>query len=186
VRGISLTSISIFIPLIAVRVGLAATPGELDTSFGSEGKVITEVGATDEKAQAVLVDAKGRILLVGDVKQASVTNHPHDVGVVRYNPDGSLDTAFGSGGKVITNFSPATNTNGDDHALDAILDAEGRILVVGSATDASTPFLLSDFLIARYREDGTLDPTFGPSGKGFVTIIVTAGADQAQEGLAAE
>src|SRR5205823_1894113 len=69
--------------------------GALDTSFDADGKQTTSFGSgssnTDE-GKAVVVQPDGKTIAVG-----------YDgvyVDLVRYNRDGSLDSSFGTGGKV--------------------------------------------------------------------------------------
>ena len=120
----------------------AQTAGTLDSSFGSGGKVITDFGAEDS-AQAISIQADGKILVGGTANE--------DFAVARYNPNGSLDTTFGSGGKVTTDFGSR------EDASDIALQKDGKIIVVGSA--------LSDFAVVRYNSNGSLDTTFGSGGK---------------------
>src|SRR5437016_13900316 len=82
-----------YLGTILVPLDAGAAPGSLDTSFGLTGRVITAIGT----GHAVAIDGSGRIVVAGT---ASGTNY--DVAVVRYNANGSLDTTFGSGGKVTT------------------------------------------------------------------------------------
>src|SRR5262249_43276098 len=77
--------------------------------------------------------------------------------LARYNPDGGLDGAFGSGGKVTTDFS------GFNSAVEAVaLQAGGKIVAVGYAAHSSG---VGGFAVARSTSDGTLDGTFGSGGK---------------------
>ena len=74
--------------------------GSLDRSFGTGGRVTTVFTGTDV-ATALLVQADGRLVAAGDSETA--TNR--DFALARYNPDGTLDTRFGVGGKVTTDFT---------------------------------------------------------------------------------
>src|SRR5262249_15434318 len=75
----------------------------------------------------------------------------------RYNPNGSLDTTFGQGGKVSMSFGP-----GADSANALALQSDGKIVVVGSAyMGAATG---TDYAVARYNADGSLDTSFGQGG----------------------
>src|SRR3954447_18172860 len=73
---------------------------------------------------------------------------------------GDLDTAFGAGGKLTTDFAG----NGDEaHAV--AVQADGKVVAAGGALVTTPLGTLQDFALARYRPDGTLDPTFGAAGK---------------------
>lgn len=79
-----------------------------------------------------------------------------DSAVARYNPDGTLDPTFGSGGKVTTDFS-----GGFDLANGIAVQPNGKIVLSGWAQNISGKF---DFGLARYNPNGSLDPTFGSAG----------------------
>lgn len=75
--------------------------GRLDPSFGTEGKVTTRLGTDPEiedEPHDMAVQADGKIVVVGRTWQP----YTNDIAVVRYNPDGSLDSTFSTGGKVTT------------------------------------------------------------------------------------
>jgi uncharacterized delta-60 repeat protein len=73
------------------------TPGgKLDPSFGSGGKVLTDLGLWSD-ARAVAIQADGKLVVAG-------VGRLSDFAVARYAADGKLDSSFGSGGKVMTNF----------------------------------------------------------------------------------
>ncbi len=129
--------------------------GSLDTSFGTGGSVITDLGVySSPLPMFTLPDGK---LLVAGTTGSSFVNEPRDFLVARYNPNGSLDTTFGSGGKITTDFAGRR-----DEASAALLLPDGKIVVGGSSTLGSEP---SDFAVARYLPDGSLDNSFGIAGK---------------------
>jgi uncharacterized delta-60 repeat protein len=140
--------------------------GSLDTSFGKGGKVSTDFAGGMDVARAVVIQADGKIVVVGSAFAGSTTGT--DFGVVRYNADGSLDTTFGNGGKVTTSFT----SNLFDSAQSVVLQSDGRILVGGYSRGAGTN--MDDFAVVRYNTDGSLDTSFGTGGK--VTTNFGAGA----------
>ncbi|NIS80096.1 MAG: hypothetical protein GTO14_07780, partial [Anaerolineales bacterium] len=78
--------------------------GSLDTDFGSGGWVLTDFeGGTDE-AHAVAIQSDGKIVVAGWADVDPTETIDYDFAVVRYNTDGSLDTDFGTGGKMTTYF----------------------------------------------------------------------------------
>ena len=121
--------------------------GSLDASFGAGGKVITSFGGTDQ-ASAVILQPDGKIVVAGQTD----TGISIDFALARYMPDGSLDGAFGSGGRVTTNFTGTT----DDLGSAVALQSDGKIVVGGSSND--------NFALARYTPGGILDTTFGTAG----------------------
>ncbi len=121
--------------------------GSLDSSFGAGGKVVTSFGGTDQ-ASAVILQPDGKIVVAGQTD----TGVSIDFALARYMPDGSLDGAFGSGGRVTTNF---TGTS-DDLGSAVALQFDGKIVVGGTSDD--------NFALARYTPGGVLDTTFGSAG----------------------
>jgi uncharacterized delta-60 repeat protein len=132
-----------------VRLILA---GELDGSFGVGGKVTTQFAGSASEAFAIATQADGKLVLAG----YSLGNSDMDFALVRYNGDGSPDTSFGVGGKVITNIGSADNAA---FAL-AIQPADGKMIAAGNSFNGTN----DDFALARYNSDGTLDATFGANG----------------------
>lgn len=63
--------------------------------------------------------------------------------MARYNPDGSLDTSFGTGGIVTANISPV---KGNDVAYFLALQPDGRLIAAGSAYNGTD----NDFAHARF------------------------------------
>lgn len=147
--------------VVAVGAGSAAGPvaasvalaryeldGRLDLSFGGagSGRRRLDVGMPID-VDAATMDATGRIVVVGN----GGSDVRHFV-VVRILPDGALDPSFGTAGVVRT----VIGTSSRAHAV--AIQADGRIVVAGDT--ASAP----DLALARYRENGTLDPSFGIGG----------------------
>lgn len=137
--------------------------GSLDTGFDGDGKLTTYVGGITS-AYGVAVDADGRIVVIGSTYNPI---GPSGVLVVRYNANGSLDTGFGVGGKVITDLGGSSST-GEAVAL----RSDGMIIVAGAGGPSS------DFAVLRYTASGALDPTFGSAG---VVLTDFGGFDAAHD-----
>jgi uncharacterized delta-60 repeat protein len=134
--------------------------GSLDTSFGSGGTVTTDFfGLADAALGAVLIQPDGKIIAVGVAQRGVAAN---EFALARYNPDGSLDASFGTGGKVTTDF-PNQFGSGNAVAGAAILQPDGKIVAGGTAHDMFGQFY--DFALARYNPDGSLDASFGAAGR---------------------
>jgi uncharacterized delta-60 repeat protein len=149
---------------VAFLLGLLTPPspafgaGELDPTFGGDGKVVTDFFRADrsrvDRAFDVAVQADGKIVAVG---VSSRGNFAIDFAIVRYNLDGSLDSTFGGGdGQVLTDLG------GDDSASAVAIQADGKIVVAGTSTAGGNPF---NFALVRYKTGGGLDPTFDGDGK---------------------
>jgi uncharacterized delta-60 repeat protein len=80
---------------LLVAAGAYAAPGDLDPSFGGDGKVTTNfrIDAFSSEAYGVAVQSDGKIIAGGGYGSFAL---------VRYNTDGSLDTSFGGGGRVMS------------------------------------------------------------------------------------
>jgi len=122
--------------------------GSLDTTFDTDGKVTTDLGSNDY-GRALAIQADGKIIVAGYTGSDNV-----DFALVRYNSDGSLDTAFDTDGKVTTDFG------GEDNGLALVIQADGKLLVAGYAAGQNN----DDFALVRYNTDGSLDLTFDSDG----------------------
>ena len=165
------------IAILAAQVVLSpianATPGDLDPTFGAGGKVTTDFaigGSSDDQANAMAIQPDGKMVVAGTSFFVAPGPAPgRDVVLSRYNPDGSLDTSFGTGGKVATALG--ANQVG---AEDMTLQADGKILVAGSTITPTG----ADFALARFNPDGTLDISFGTGGA--VSTDLFGGDDSAE------
>ena len=104
--------------------------GKLDTTFGTGGTQITDLGF-DDVATGVTLTPDGKIVICGNTIGAELNN---DFLLARYNTNGTLDTTFGTGGTVKTDLS-----GGDDFAENLTIDATGRIVVVGRSISPTSP-----------------------------------------------
>jgi uncharacterized delta-60 repeat protein len=114
--------------------------------------VTTLIGTSDDVGRKVLVQADGKIVVVG-YSVGSTTGL--DFAVVRYNLDGTLDTTFGSNGRVTTDLGSV-----DESGWSAALQDDGKIVVVGRRFNGIT----DDMVVIRYNTNGSLDTSFGSGG----------------------
>ena len=148
--------------------------GTLDSSFGNGGLVTSDVGSgSSDEARAVAIQSDGKIVVAGNavVGRTATNQFNFDFALARFNVDGSLDTSFGSAGKVTTNFNGFT-----DKAEGVAIQSDGKIVVVGSAAPANG--VSTDFGIARYDSNGAPDTSFGSGGK--LTTDIGGAIDIAQ------
>jgi uncharacterized delta-60 repeat protein len=130
---------------------------DLDPTFGEGGFVLTDFGRSYDWAYAMALLPSGKILVAG-VSDASGSK---DFALARYNPNGTLDTSFGSGGRVTENSRSLTA----DIIRGMTIQPDGRIVVAGvSYEDVATLGPNGDFMVARYLPDGRNDLTFGIGG----------------------
>jgi uncharacterized delta-60 repeat protein len=146
--------------------------GNLDTSFGTGGKVVTDFGSglRQEEALAVAIQNDGKIVVAGYTAidlAPPAKDPPPTFALARYNADGSLDASFGTGGRV------SGNVNGIAYVV--AIQPDGKIVVAGEfafATANGSDF--SDIVVARFNSNGSLDTSFGTSGTGQVTADIGA------------
>ena len=125
--------------------------GSQDASFGSDGVVTTTISG-GALANAAVLQPDGKIVVAG----YTWPEGPNVFALVRYNPDGSLDSTFGSGGIVTTPVG-----DGDSEAFGVVLQPDGKIVAGGGATTGSNGAASA---LARYLPDGSLDTSFGTDG----------------------
>ncbi|MGZ4136650.1 MAG: hypothetical protein ACXVPX_03685 [Actinomycetota bacterium] len=146
---------------LATAPGALPAPGDLDTSFGRSGKVVTDVTKRGDGVNAVAITSTGRIVVAGTSKDGA------RFAIAQYRTDGSLDRTFGDHGIVQTNV-----TDANDVLHGVAVQPDGEIVVAGQAGTGPR------FVVARYTADGVLDPTFG--GDGMVSTSFEAkGGDAA-------
>src|SRR5437762_9331206 len=141
---------------IASTGAARATDGDLDPAFGRSGKVMTDFNHTTDIGYAVALQSDGKIVVVG----TSYSNNDYsneDFAIVRYNPNGSIDTTFGVNGRVTTDFPGLAAV-----ASSVVIQPDGKIVVAGGAFPLFT--FLGNFEIARYNTNGSLDTSFGNGG----------------------
>jgi uncharacterized delta-60 repeat protein len=159
-RVVTFTLVNLLIASRIVHGG-----ADLDSSFGSAGKVTTDVTGRYEEVRALVIEPDGQIVAAG----VAGTGVDQDFALARYNLDGSLDRTFGTGGVVITDFS-----GGSDAAWALVLQPDGKLVAAGVAS--------GDFGLVRYNADGSLDVGFGIGGK----ITTDFGRDDRVNALAVQ
>jgi uncharacterized delta-60 repeat protein len=130
------------------------TNGKLDLSFDGDGKLTTDLGG-DDSVNDVVVQDDGKIVVAGHAQ--NVETDGYDFALALYHSNGTLDMSFGEDGIVMTDFTSS------DIAHSIVIQNDGKILVAGGALNFDTDN--SDFALARYQADGSLDKTFNEDGK---------------------
>ena len=123
--------------------------GTVDTSFGVNGTAIVDLGGERTEVTA-LVAQRDKLVVAGSAS----TEMRQSFALARYRHDGRLDTSFGHGGSVTTDFADTTAR------LQTLIVRDGKLIAAGAA-DIGSSF---DFALARYHGDGTLDSRFGDAG----------------------
>jgi uncharacterized delta-60 repeat protein len=148
-------------PLVHAGAVRPAASGALDPSFGTGGKVVTNVSSSSDGIQGLAVTPEGKLLAVGYTGNRFL--------VVRYGVNGKPDTTFGGGDGIVR--TPFDNPAG---AKQLAVLGNGGFLVAGRTAGDTTG---TDFALARYHANGALDTSFG-GGDGKVTTDFKGGSDQ--------
>ena len=150
--------------LLLVPAGPAhARPGDLDGSFGLDGKRIFGY-AGDDHGRALVVQPDGKTVVAGFGGPDTA------LAVTRLNADGSFDRSFDGDGTAGADFG------GSDYGQAVALQADGKIVVAGSTS------VNEDIAVARFNADGSLDQSFDPGGSDGPgkKAFGYAGSDQAR------
>lgn len=147
--------------LIMASVSPVRASGTLDPNFGSAGVARIDFGGpttgNQDSLQGAAMQSDGKIIVSGRTYVQSQGDVSSQIALARLNTDGSLDTSFGTGGRVLTDL-----VGGKDQTWAIAIQPDGKIVVVGS-TSANPPFNVMSALI-RYNSNGGLDNTFGTGG----------------------
>jgi len=147
--------------LAATALPAAAAAGALDPSFGHKGIVtVSGSGGGLTAPSAMLVQPDGKILVVDGSE------------ILRFNPDGTLDSGFGTGGEVAMPLDADVSLGAD-----AALQPDGKIVVAGRINVGVDR---TDVVVLRFNPNGSPDPSFGSNGQ--VVTDPTAGSPGVQLG----
>jgi uncharacterized delta-60 repeat protein len=132
--------------------------GDLDSTFDGDGRVTTDfvdgMDSNDDFGNELVVQSDGKIVVVGHSGALSIGS---GFEIARYNSDGSLDAAFGAGGRVVVDLGT------DSKARAVAIQSDGKIVVAGHGSGGASP----DFAVVRLNANGTLDGTL--DGDGILT-----------------
>jgi len=138
--------------------------GSLDTSFNSTGYLTQNInGFSIDYLHDIVLQPDGKIVGIGRTFVPPQTPLPYDFAVIRFNPNGSLDTGFNGSG-ILTVGTP----NIDESAETVLVQTDGKILIGGLRSVTGN---VANFVLMRRNADGSLDTSFGSGG----TTVTNAG-----------
>lgn len=143
---------------------VAMSQAVIDASFGNQGRVRTTFGTENDYAEAVAIQADGKLVVAGSTGLSQTTS---DIVVARYTTTGSLDLGFGQQGKATLSSSTSFETI----SAIAIL-SDGKILLGGRSATASGTILL----LARFNANGTPDNSFNSGSNSAFRVIDLPGS----------
>src|SRR5947207_856272 len=141
--------------------------GTLDSSFGNHGATLTAFTNFINSPNAAALQTDGKIVVAGVAQSADGTLS--EFAIARFNANGGLDSSFGNGGKVTTNFVGVQPGGVSNPAKVVLVQIDGKILVSGSASHCAKCGTRT--ALARYNSNGSLDATFGSGGTEMISIF---------------
>jgi len=143
------------------------TDGSLDNSFGTNGVATIPGSSSNSEVSSIVIQTDSADGNKEKIIAAGFTWIPNDTDfiLVRFNPDGSIDSTFGGNGNGIVTSGI---NNFADYATSAALQGDGKIIIAGYQSNGHD----LDFMLARFSADGIPDNNFG-GGDGIVTTDVS-------------
>lgn len=152
-----------------------AAAGDLDPTFGVQGRNFVTVFNSQPVfgnhniAEDIVVQPDGKILVSGS---AWIIPNGDDFVILRFNPDGQLDSTFADNGIFRFAYGPVT-----DRLNGIAIQPDGKIVAAGQGQQGNTPD--TAWVVIRLNPNGTFDPTFGTNG--IVTTNFFSSLDEATE-----
>ncbi len=141
--------------------------GRVDESFGRRGLVLADLGPGSWWLSSLIRQADGKLVAAGSRTRLTgggsrMDSSQTDSVVARFNGNGSLDTGYGDGGRVVTPFDWTPGERGQSVFSGLALDVAGRVIAAGAVDRFGCDLR---WIVARYATSGDLDPSFGGDGK---------------------
>jgi uncharacterized delta-60 repeat protein len=140
--------------------------GSPDTTFGSGGRTTVGFGGLSAEARALALQADGKIVLAGSVSFGLGND---DFALARLNADGSLDTTFDADGIKVLAVDGFLGVPRNDRLNAVAVQADGKIVAAGSVEMEVGRD--TDFAVARFNADGSLDTSFTGSFQPGVRLL---------------
>lgn len=156
------SALTVLLLTLSLPSTTSAEPGDLDTSFGGDGKVVTDLGQPNDVINDIAVQPDGKLVAAGYSAEdfSSAYPRPSSLAVARYKRNGRLDRAFAGDGTVTTVIGGSAVAKAVD------VQPDGKIVVAGWTLNGPLGPTIDglDFLLARFNADGSLDASFGDGG----------------------
>lgn len=130
--------------------------GSPDAGFGTDGKVTTALGTSNDWTVYLTLQPDGKIVIASAYSSGGA-----DFFIARYTADGVLDTTFNPGGSLSPGVVTTDFGSDSETATAALVQLDGKIVAAGFSGSSSSRVIA----LVRYNTDGSLDTTFGTNGK---------------------
>ena len=140
-------------------LGIAQSPGDLDKTFGNNGKVNLGIVGYYDVAQEVALQKDGKIVVAGYGMKSLASFK--GLSMARYLQNGEMDYDFGNLGVI---HKVTMNLEGEVNSV--VIQKDDKIVVVGYSISPTTNN--EEITLARFTENGKVDKSFGNKG-----LIVT-------------
>ena len=138
--------------LILGSIALYAQPGELDITFGSNGKTITNFANYSSELNSIAFQSDGKIVVAGTAERGM----GEIIIAARYLSDGQLDESFGDTGKFEFRKSAFS-----DRCFAMTTDDSDNIFLAGLSVDSD---FNSNAILLKLLKNGKIDSTFATNG----------------------
>ncbi|MBK6484000.1 MAG: hypothetical protein IPG01_12920 [Chitinophagaceae bacterium] len=140
-------------------------PGTLDSTFGVNKHITTHIGSWEnDRGSDAITQPDGKVIVAGVAYEYGSSAGA----IVRYHADGSIDSSFGGDGK-------ALYLGWESYFSSIALQSDGKLVAGGSEFNFAS--YERDFLVVRFNSDGTVDNSFGISGKMLISFSQNSDED---------
>ncbi|MEN3014889.1 MAG: hypothetical protein ABDH21_02365 [bacterium] len=141
--------------------------GNFDIAFADSGKVLFDYQGREDQYVSMCIDKNNNLYAAINTRQKH-----RDILVLKYTPEGYIDTSFGLNGMVIIDNILGEKT---DKTVSSIkVDDKGRIYIAGARFISDSD---SQLIVGRIDGKGGIDTSFGKNG--FVVVDNIAGGKYA-------
>jgi len=138
--------------------------GSVDTGFGTAGFVYFDDNGAEKRGVGVLTETSGKVVVAG--------TSGSQAWAYRINPDGTLDTTFGTSGEITQTIG------GTELSITSVLKAGSGYVLTGTVRNGTTG--KKNIVALKINQNGTMNASFGTSG----VSLFTDGASSDMAGIA--
>lgn len=148
--------------------------GTPDQGFGDDGIKITKLSGGIDFVSSLAVSGN-KIYAAGSAEY----NNAGSVVLVKYDQNGQPDSSYGNNSVAKSNYG---TLRGSTRFYCTAIQSNGKIVTAGYTFNGS----VTDFAIARYNIDGSLDATFNKNGKQTINFGIYKSASPSSVAIQAD